>query len=301
MLDTKELLYFIAVAKNNSFTKASNVLHLTQPTITRTIQILEDKLGYQLFIRKSHSVSLTEQGVLFYKRAKEIIDLIAETQEEFTNIKDNISGNIKIGCGETLGFNIIADALQNLQQKHKKVTFCIESDDAEDIFYKINLGLLDFGLVLEPIKINDDYNFLQLPYHDIWGILIDKESALAKEKDYVTKDDLISVPLMVSNQLIKNVKESEDFNFLLDEPYKNNIIGTYNLIFNASLLAQKNKAAVLCINNLINTNDPKCSLKFLEYRPQIKTNIMLVWKKSAVILPAQQAFLDTLTENLDKK
>ncbi len=299
MLDSKELFYFITVAKCNSFTKAANTLHLTQPTITRTIQILENKLGYKLFLRKSHNVILTDQGVLFFKRAKEIIELIKLTEDKFKNIDDNLSGNISIGAGETIGFNIIANAIKILQQKHPKVTFSLESDDAEETYHKLNLGLLDFGLVLEPVRENNDFNILKLPYYDTWGLLVDKTHPLAN-KEYVTKEDLLTTKLMISNQILKNLSESSYFSFLKQSAYKANIIGTYNLIFNAALIAQKSNVAILSIKDLVNTKSPDISFKFLEFKPCIKTNIMLLWKKNRDLLPIQCAFLEILKNSMKK-
>lgn len=290
MLDTKELLYFLAVAEYNNISKAANAIHLTQPTLTRTIKNLEDKLGYQLFTRKSHRVIITEQGLLFKQRAQEIISLLKKTQEEFIQNEEDIEGHISLGCAETLGFNFIANVIKDIRQKNSKIKFQIESCTEDDIVRKIEYGLIDFALVIEPMN-TDRYEKVVIPYKDSWGILIYKENPLANKK-FVTKEDLLNTPLIVSQQLLKNIKNSQDFSFLKEPNYEKNIIISYNLLFNASLLAKNQIGAVLCLDKIVNLE--KSDLVFVPYYPSIKSSLMIIWKKREQYLPAQKIFLNKL-------
>ncbi len=290
MLDTKELLYFLTVAEYSNITKAANAIHLTQPTLTRTIKNLEDKLGYQLFTRKNHRVAITEQGLLFKQRAQEIISLLKKTQEEFIQSDKDIEGNISLGCAETLGFNFIAKIIKDISQKNPKIKFQIESYAEEDIVCKLEYGLIDFALVIEPVNI-ENYEKISLPYKDTWGILIHKDNPLANKK-FITKEDLLNTPLIVSKQLLKNIKNLPDFAFLTAPNYEKNIIICYNLLFNASILAKNQIGAVLCLDNILNLQNS--DMVFIPYYPQIQSSLLIIWKKRDNYLPAQKLFLDKL-------
>ncbi|MGN0006115.1 MAG: LysR family transcriptional regulator, partial [Candidatus Gastranaerophilaceae bacterium] len=153
-MEIRVLKYFLAVAQEGSITGAANFLHLTQPTLTRQLKDLEKELGHQLFIRTNHNVSLTSEGIVFRKRAQEIIDMVEKTQAEFNSMNNDISGDIYIGAGETAAITGIAKIIKELQEEHKNIKFHLYSGNAEDITERLDKGLLDFGILIQPTDIS---------------------------------------------------------------------------------------------------------------------------------------------------
>lgn len=286
-MEIRVLEYFLAVAREQSFSKAAQTLHLTQPTLSRQLKELEDELGKQLFIRSSKKISLTDDGMILRKRAEEIIDLVHKTENEMTNDSEQISGDIYIGAGETEGVRLLAKAYKNILESNPDVHLHISSGDSLDVLYDLDKGLVDFGLILgetDTIK----YDYIELPYVDTWGVLMRRDSELA-DKEFITTQDLEDKPLIMSRQA-KNKKQMNSwFNNDMD---KLNIIATNNLVFNASLMAEEKIGYVLTLDRLINTADSK--LKFIPLKPNLTIGMKLIWKKYKIQSKASELFLSEL-------
>lgn len=297
-MEIRVLKYFLAVAREQNISNAAEVLHITQPTLSRQLKDLEDEIGTTLFIRGKRKITLTEDGILFRKRAEEIIDLVDKTESEFSNLSNTISGEIFIGGGETLGMTFIANILNELHQNYPNIRYNIFSGNGDDVCEKLDNGLLDFGILTEPININT-YNYLKLPYYDIWGVLMKKESELAKH-DIIEPKDLISEPLICSRQsLVKNSLSN-----WIGTDYENlNIVGTYNLIFNAALMVKAGLGYALCFDKLIDTTANQ-DLCFRPLANSEHSNLILAWKKYQVFSKPAEKFLEyvnTKITDLNKK
>ena len=153
MLETRVLRYFLAVAREGSITAAAQSLHVTQPTLSRQLMDLEDELGQKLFVRGSHHVSLTPEGILLRKRASEILDLVGKTESEFSSMGENIAGDVYIGSGETDAMNRIAAVIREIGRDYPDVHFHIYSGNAEDVMDRLDKGMLDFGILIQPVDI----------------------------------------------------------------------------------------------------------------------------------------------------
>lgn len=147
-MEIRVLNYFLAVAREQNISNAAEILHLTQPTLSRQLKDLEDELGKQLFIRGKRKITLTEDGMLFRKRAEEIINLVKKTENEIANSTDIISGDIHIGTGETEAVQIIAEICKEMQKNYPNVHYHISSDDGKDVVENLDKGLIDFGILL---------------------------------------------------------------------------------------------------------------------------------------------------------
>lgn len=297
-MEIRVLKYFLAVAREQNISNAAEVLHITQPTLSRQLKDLEDEIGTTLFIRGKRKITLTEDGILFRKRAEEIIDLVDKTESEFSNLSNTVSGEIFIGGGETLGMTFIANILNELHQNYPNIRYNIFSGNGDDVCEKLDNGLLDFGILTEPININT-YNYLKLPYYDIWGVLMKKESELAKH-DIIEPKDLISEPLICSRQsLVKNSLSN-----WIGTDYENlNIVGTYNLIFNAALMVKAGLGYALCFDKLIDTTANQ-DLCFRPLANSEHSNLILAWKKYQVFSKPAEKFLEyvnTKITDLNKK
>lgn len=292
-MEIRVLKYFLAVAREQNITNAAESLHLTQPTLSRQLKDLEDELKTTLFIRGKRKIELTEDGILFRKRAEEIIDLVDKTKSELQNSSNTISGEIFIGGGETLGMNFIANILNKLHSDYANIRYNIFSGNGDDVCEKLDNGLLDFGLLLEPIDISK-YSYIKLPYYDTWGILMPNNCELSK-KDVITPKDLIDKPLICSRQSLVKTGLSN----WIGTDYENlNIIGTYNLIFNAALMVKSGLGYALCLNNLIDTTANK-DLCFKPVANGEQSNLILVWKKYQIFSKPAEKFLEYLTQNIN--
>ncbi|MCI8557445.1 MAG: LysR family transcriptional regulator [Lachnospiraceae bacterium] len=292
-MDIRVLQYFLAVAREESITKAAERLHMTQPPLSRQLKDLEEELGKQLFIRGSKKVTLTEDGILLRKRAEELIDLMEKTKAEMTSSSENISGDIHIGCGETEAISFLAQAAWDLQQEYPLIHYHLYSGDAERVLERLDKGLIDFGLLVGPVDINK-YDYMRLPFKDTWGVLMRKDSPLA-EKEKITAEDLWDKPLILSHQTSIN---SEMFSWLKTDLSKLNIAATYDLIYNASLFVKKGFGYVIALDRLINTTGDS-TLCFRPLSPALEAGLCIVWKKHQVFSRASNAFLKQLQKELE--
>ncbi len=294
-MEIRVLKYFLAVAKENSITKASNYLHLTQPTLSRQLKDLEKELGQKLLIRGQYSVTLTPEGHILRQRAQEIIDMVDKTQDELKSTIDNISGTIYIGSGESHTIKLLTDIIKEIQTQYSGIKFDILSGNAFDLVEKLDKGLLDFAVLIEPIGISK-YDFLTLPDKDRWGVIMKKNSPLAKLKR-IKHFDLKNLPLICSKQHIDK-KMSQDSKFIkwFGEDLKNlNIVATYNLIYNAGLMAQSGIGYVIGLDKLLNTMN-NSNLTFRPLYPILESKLNIVWKKGHIFSPCAKLFLEKLKE-----
>ena len=292
-MDIRVLQYFLAVAREESITRAAERLRMTQPPLSRQLKDLEDELGKQLLIRGSKKVTLTEDGMLLRKRAEELVDLMKKTKAELTSSNENINGDIHIGCGETEAISFLAQAAWNLQQKHPLIHYHIYSGDAERVIERLDKGLIDFGLLVGPVDVNK-YDYIRLPLKDRWGVLMRKDSPLA-EKESITAEDLWDKPLIISHQTSIN---SEMFSWLKTDITKLNIVATYDLVYNASQFVKKGFGYVIALDKLINTTGDS-SLCFRPLYPILEAGLCIVWKKYQVFSKASNAFLQQLQKELE--
>ncbi len=293
-MEIRVLRYFLAVAREESISKAAEYLHITQPTLSRQIMELEEQLETKLINRgkRNHKITLTDEGMLFHKRAEEILQLVDKTEAEFAVSDEIISGDIYIGSGETDAMRLIIQIAQDLKKDYPHIRYHLFSGNAEDVTEKLDRGLLDFGILIEPANI-EKYNYMKLPASDRWGLLMRKDSPLA-QKDVITPGDLAAIPLITSRQaLIGN-----ELSGWSGQDYENlNIVATYNLIYNASLMVDEGFGYALCLDKLIRTSEssPLC---FRPLSPPLEAHLDIVWKKHQAFSKAAKKFMAALKKGI---
>ncbi|EUJ43178.1 LysR family transcriptional regulator [Listeria riparia FSL S10-1204] len=280
-MELRVLNYFLTVAREKTISRAAKVLHLSQPTLSKQLKELEETLGVKLFIRGSRFITLTDDGIYLVKKGKEILSLVESTTANLLN-DNSISGQIAIGAGETRAFEFIGQLLRDLRLKHPDIHFQLYSGNSDDVLEKIDYGLLDFGLVIDPVE-KQKYDYLQLPLVDHWGILVSASHPLAKNK-YITPADIQGTPLLVSNQSLVDNQLSEWLGASADYL---NIVGTYNLLYNASLLVKENMVSALCIDGIINTAGT--NLIFIPCSPSLIVTVNIIWKKKSNLFKCLQS------------
>ncbi len=291
-MDVRVLKYFVTVANQGSITAAANVLHLTQPTLSRQIKDLENELGQQLLIRTNHNIILTPEGMILKKRAEEVIELLDKAKNEIRSVKDNIVGEIFIGSGETDVLRYVGDIINEIRKDYPQIIFHIYSGNLEDVTEKLDRGLLDFGIIMSPSD-SLKYDKISLPDKDIWGVVMKKDSPLASKK-FVTLEDLEEVPLILARKVFRTYSQNNEFYKWFNEKRdKLEIAATHNLFYNAAVMAERGVGYVLTLNNLTNTSKTS-KLCFRPLEPALKAGWDVVWKKNQVFSPAARLFLEKL-------
>lgn len=291
-MDIRVLEYFLAVAREESITKAAKALSMTQPPLSRQLKELEDELGKQLFIRGNKKVTLTEEGILLRKRAEELIELMEKTKEEIRSSEERIHGTVLIGAGESDAVSFLARTARRLQMSHPDISYHLYSGDATSITEKLDHGLIDFGLLVEPVDISK-YEYLRLPAKDTWGVLMRRDSPLAV-KDHILAEDLWEKPLLVSHQIYDS---SELSSWFQRDIRKLRITAAYELVYNATHFVKSGCGYALSLDKLINTTG-ESELTFRPLYPALDAGLCFVWKKHQIFSRASRLYLDTLKKDL---
>lgn len=275
-MEIQVLKNFLAVAREGNITNAANHIHIAQPSLSRQIKNLEDELGQKLFIRGSHSVSLTPEGMILRKRAEDVIAMIDKIEDEFYTMGDSVSGDIHVGGGETYVFRYIVNILKDLQKDYPNIHYHLYSGNAAEVTERLDKGLLDFGLLMQPADLTK-YNCINLPEKDIWGVVMRKDSPLA-EKESVTCEDLTDLPLICSRQSIQKMEGNTFVEWFGGKLDRMNIIATFSLVYNAVIMVQQGMGYMITVDNLANTSvNP--DLCFRPLSPTVEAGLTIVWKK----------------------
>ncbi|MBQ5311137.1 MAG: LysR family transcriptional regulator [Oscillospiraceae bacterium] len=284
-MELRVLRYFLAVAREQSFSAAAERLYLSQPTLSRQIGELEEELGKTLLIRTNRGVVLTEEGMLFRKRAEEITDLVDKTEEEVRQ-SDTVSGTVYIGAGETYAIKLIADTARRLRADHPGIRYSLYSGNGTDVLEKLGQGLLDFGLVFGDVD-RTVYDAAEIPLHDTWGVLMRRDEPMAAKKS-ITIGDLSGLDLIIPKQPNHSTFLSE---LIAAQAPDANIIGEYNLIYNASVMVREGMGCAVTLDRLINVSGDS-SLCFIPFEPRIEAVSSFIWKRYPVFTKAAGIFLE---------
>ena len=290
-MDIRTMQYYLAVVREGTISAAAETLHVAQPSLSRQMKDLEEELGASLFARGNRKITLTEEGMILRKRAEEIVQLMQMTEEEISQIKNHISGSVRIGAGESYSFHYLSRTAASIAEDHPDIRFNITSGDTQDLMDELNNGLIDFAVIFTEVD-HSLYQSIQLPAEDGFGVLMPKDCPLA-QKNEIHLSDLKSLPVIVS-------RSSEPYFTGSKEVSSLNIVATYNLIYNASLLVEDGLGYAICFDRLINTtgDSPLCIKPLL---PRITNAANLIWKKYHVFSPAVQLFIDRIRKMTDEK
>ncbi len=288
-MEIRVLRYFLAVAREENMTRAAERLHISQPSLSKEIKKLEDELGHTLFVRTNKSMHLTDEGMLLRKRAEDILSMVDKTAEEFSQLDNIIGGEIRIGCAESYLIKYLARSIRRFKKQYPDFIFHIFSGDTEPVAERLDRGLLDLAVIVEPPNLSK-YNYLTIPESDKWGVVMRRDSPLA-EKSEITFEDLYGLPLFCSEQSIK-----VDFpRWCGDDMDKLNFTGTFNLAYNGSVFVKEGLGYLLTFEHLIDTSKGS-GLCFRPITPELKTDMYIIWKKYQVFSPIVDLFVRRLRE-----
>ena len=286
-MEIRTLRYFLAVAREENMTRAAEQLHVTQPTLSKTLKALEDELGKKLFTRHSFSIRLTNEGVLLRNRAEDLVSMADKIAQEFVTLDDITGGDIYLGLAESYQIRTLARAIKEFQKQYPELHYHITSGGTEQVTEKLDKGLLDFAVLVETPDYTK-YEALIFPHADVWGLVFSADDPLKKKKT-ITVDDLIGLPLFCSEQSWRN----DIPRWCGDRMKELRLEGSFRLAYNGSMFAREGLGYLLTFDRLIDTSSDS-GLVFRPLSPTLENKLYLVWKKYQAVSPIAERFLKHL-------
>ena len=289
-MELRVLRYFLEAAREGNVTHAAQRLHVSQPTLSRQLKDLEDELGKKLFTRSNYSIKLTAEGMLLRKRAEDILEMADKTLAEFKALDEVNGGDIHIGCAESNGIAPFIRAIQKLKEKYPRIRCHFYSSGTDAVNERLDRGLLDFAIIIQEVDL-EKYNYLKMPSQDHWGLIMRKDHPLANHS-CIHLNDLTEIPLILSRQAMRE----EMPRWFGEAQDKLNIVATYDLLFNTSVMVRENFGCVLGFDGLVYTG-PDSDLCFRPLEPTLTSPMYIIWKKYQVFSPAASLLLEELKRN----
>lgn len=272
-MEIRILKYFLTVVREESITKAAEVLHITQPTLSRQLAQMEDELGVKLFIRGTRKIRLTNEGILLRRRAEEILQLVEKTEKDLAEQEEQIEGKISIGCGEIASVQILAELFRAFHEKYPRVTFDLFTATADMVKEQMDKGLMDLGLLLEPVDM-EKYDFIRMDMKERWVAMMTPDAPLA-EKEFVTADDLSELPLI----LPRRMQVQNELASWFGDKYKTlDVMFISNLSTNGAIMVSNGLAYSLVIEGAVPFWDPE-KITYRPLHPELWTTSVLAWKR----------------------
>ena len=286
-MEIRNLRYFLAVAREENMTRAAELLHVTQPTLSKALRSLEEELGKKLFTRHSFSIRLTDEGVLLRERAEDLVSMADKIEKDFVSLDDITGGELFLGLAESYLIKYIADAIKALKERYPRLQYHITSGDTEQVADKLQKGILDFVVLAEEPD-TKKYDYLPFPEADVWGLVFPADDPLAEKKE-IRIDNLIGRPLFCSEQAW-----GHEIAAWAGERYGQlHLEGSFRLSYNGSIFAKFGLGYLLTFDKLIDVS-PESGLVFVPLFPRLETKLYLVWKKYQAFTPIAEKFLNQM-------
>lgn len=286
-MEIRVLRYFLEIAREENMTRASERLHVSQPTLSKQMKDLEEELGKKLFRRGSASIHLTDEGMLLRKRAEDILSMVDKTTDEFRAMNEITGGDVYIGCAESHQIRYLAEIIRKFRERYPLLKYHILSGDTVQVAERLDRGLLDFAVIVEPPNLQK-YNYIELPVADTWGVVMRKDCPLAKIQS-VTVDDLIGYDLISSPQSLE-----ADFPRWCGEKLDElNITGTVNLFYNGTVFVKAGNCLLLTFDRLADTGN-ESELCFRPLTPTLESKMFIIWKRYQVFSPIAELLIDEI-------
>ncbi len=291
-MEIRTLRYFLAIAREENMTRAAEILHVTQPTLSKQLKSLEEELGKKLFTRHSFSIRLTDEGLLLRDRAEDLVQMADKIEQEFISLDDITGGELYLGLAESCQIRYLAKAIKVFKEQYPSLHYHITSGDTEQIADKLDKGLLDF-LVLAELPDNRKYEYISFPESDVWGLIIPADDPLAGKKT-IRVSDLKGLPLFCSDQAWGNdirTWAGNDFPELTLE-------GSFRLAYNGSVFTREKLGYLLTFRHLVDTSEGS-GLVFRPLFPELETMLYIAWNRYQAFTPIAERFLQYLKASFD--
>lgn len=285
-MEIRVLRYFLTVVREEGINRAAEVLHITQPTLSRQLSQLEEEVGVKLFHRGARKITLTNEGILLRRRAEEILSLVDRTESELIQQDELVEGRIVIGGGELAAMQVLPEIIEDFRKKYPLVIFDIFTGNADLVKEQMEKGLIDIGVLLEPVDI-EKFEFIRLKEKERWVVLMRPDDSLA-EKETISAKDLENMPLILPRRT--NV-QNELSNWFGDSFQEKQVLFTSNLTTNSALMVQRGLAYSLVIEGSVPFWD-KEKIAYRPLCPELTANSVLAWKKQQPFSLAATKFIE---------
>lgn len=292
MMETRVLNYFLKIAQLNNMSKAAEELHITQPTLSRQIKTLEDSLGTKLFSRDNKKMTLTNAGIIFQKRAQEIVQLVAKAEQDVSD-QQGLSGVVSIGCVESTVTNFLGTMIANFHSKYPHIRFSLYDADGDDIREKLDRGTLDLGFMLTPVELAK-YNSIDLPVTDHWCLLVPKNDPIAKESK-ISLSSLRQLPLIIP---ARNIVQSEILSWAKTSNNDLNIVSSQNLLGNSFFLIKAGIGYAICAGGSF-ANRPDDDIVSIPIDTDTVIHHAMAWRKNYTLSQSAQTFIEFIKEQVN--
>ncbi len=287
-MELRTLRYFLTVAEEENITHAADILHITQPTLSRQMMDLEKELGTTLMIRGKSGLTLTGDGLFLKQRTEEIIELADRLEQAFAERNTYVSGVISIGATEAVGSRLFARLIREFSNKYPQIKFKLYNEMADYIKDSIDKGLIDVGLLLEPID-TAKYDFVRFSQKETWGVLMRDDHPLAGNTS-ITPEDIAEYPLILP---LRERPRREIIDWMKREEKDLNIPVSYTLLSNAALLVEEGMGCAFCLDGALAIRSSP-HLRFIPIYPEHTTHSILMWKKNHLFSSATSLFIQEI-------
>ena len=289
-MEIRNLRYFLAVAREENMTRAAETLHVTQPTLSKTMKALEDELGKKLFVRHSFSISLTEEGELLRNRAEDLVTMADKIEKEFLSLDELTGGELYFGLAESYQIRHLAKEIRLLKERYPGLRYHITSGDTEQVTEKLDKGLLDFAVICD-VPDGRKYEYIAFPEGDIWGLILPADAVLAK-KESIRIEDILGLPLFASEQGWEG-----DIRGWAGEHFAQlRLEGSFRLAYNASMFVREGLGYQLTFRNLVDVSEVS-GLVFRPLEPKLEVKLYLIWNRYQAFTPIAERFLAQIRES----
>ena len=285
-MEIRVLRYFLAVVREESITKASEMLHITQPTLSRQLSQMEEEIGVKLFDRGTRKIKLTNEGILLRRRAEEILQLVDKTERELVEQEEQVEGKVAIGCGEIASVRLLPELFRSFRGKYPGVSFDLFTATADLVKEQMDKGLLDIGLLLEPIDV-EKYDFLRFDMKENWVVLMRPDDPLA-ERESITAKELVLLPLILPR---RSAVQSELANWFGDYYNKLDVVFTSNLNTNGAIMVEDGLAYSIVVEGAVSLWDQK-RVTFRPLSPALTATSVFAWKRGQPFSLAATKFIE---------
>lgn len=285
-MEIRVLRYFLTVVREESITKAAEVLHITQPTLSRQLSQMEEEVGVKLFHRGTRKISLTNEGILLRRRAEEILQLVDKTEKELVEQEEQVEGRVSIGCGEIASVQLLPEMFRSFREKYPRVSFDIFTATADLVKEQMDRGLLDLGLLLEPVDV-EKYDFIRFEMKENWVVLMRPDDPLAG-KEGITAKDLSAVPLILPRRMRV---QSELASWFGDYYEKLDVVFTSNLNTNGAIMVESGLAYSIVVEGAVSFWD-QSKIIYRPLMPPLTATSVLAWKRGQPFSLAATKFIE---------
>ena len=294
-MEIRVLRYFLTVAREESITKAAEVLHITQPTLSRQLAQMEDEMGVRLFDRGARRLVLTGEGLLLRRRAEEILELVDKTERELTQQDEAVEGVVSVGCGDLTAVQMLPEIFRSFHERYPAVSFDLYTGTADHVKDRMDRGMTDVGLLMEPISI-EKYEYVRLSQREQWVVVMHPDAPLAK-LERITPGDLVGPPLILPRRLSVRSELAAWFGSDFE---KLHVLFTSNLPANSSVMVHSQLAYGVSVLGSTAFWDPE-KITYRPLSPELTATSVLAWKRGQPFGLAAEKFIQHARSFLQQK